>query len=115
LAVGNSVFITDPDVHGLQQDVSIVGHAEHLGVEDDHTHGDQPEHAQQVDPVKPADAGVPDRIGFEVGLGGAPVIRAYCEYGGEFLIIIIIVIMLSFFHFRPGRRELFLLFPDLGP
>lgn len=37
--------ITNPDVHGLQQDFSITGHTKHLGVENGYTHGDQPEHA----------------------------------------------------------------------
>ena len=40
----------------------------------------KPKHTQQVDPVKPADAGIPDRIDFEIGHGDAPVIRAYCEF-----------------------------------
>ena len=37
--------------------------------------------------------------------------RAYCEYSGEFLIIIIFVIMLSFFPFQAGTPGVVLALP----
>ena len=39
--------------------------------------------------------------------------RAYCEYGGENLIIIIVVIMLSFFPFQAGTPGVIFFLPRL--
>ena len=59
-------YITNPDAHGLRQNPAVVGHAGRLGIEDGHAHGNQPEQAQQIEPMKPADAGVPDGVGFQI-------------------------------------------------
>ena len=40
--------------------------------------------------------------------------RAYCEYGGEILIIIIVVIMLSFFPFQAGTPGVIFALPRLS-
>jgi hypothetical protein len=66
--------IADPDVHGLQQDLAFGGHTQGLAVEYDQAHADQTQHAQQVDPVKPADTGIPYGPGPEFSHGSLPVV-----------------------------------------